>query len=71
MADEEEIPQPIVPWGRNTGLLALEPPLHDLPMGSHKNFPKFKGDNTQHPEEHITTFTTSCGILGVQHEDVA
>ncbi|KAH9308964.1 hypothetical protein KI387_036875, partial [Taxus chinensis] len=70
MEDEEEIPQPIVPWGRNMGLLALGPPLHDLLASSYKNFPKFKRDKTQHPEEHIASFTTSCGILGVQHEDV-
>ena len=60
MADEEEIPQPIVPWRRNIGPLDLEPHLHDLLEDSRKNFPNFKGDNVQHTEEHISSFMTSC-----------
>lgn len=71
MMDEKvERPQPIVPWGMNTCLLSLEPCLHDLPTSSRNNLPKFKGDKTKHPEEHIIAFTTSCGILGVKHEYV-
>ncbi|KAH9314654.1 hypothetical protein KI387_023281 [Taxus chinensis] len=68
--DEAERPQPIVPWGINTGPLSLEPPLHNLLTSSHKNSPKFKGDGTHIPKEHIITFTTSGRILGVKHEDV-
>ncbi|KAH9299749.1 hypothetical protein KI387_031431, partial [Taxus chinensis] len=69
--EEMEEPQPHVPWGRNTGLPTLTPPLHELPKGSHKKFPKFKGDGTQLPEEHIIAFIIACGVLGVEHEDVS
>ena len=41
------------PWGNSFGPLNLAPPLHDVPDGSRKNFPKFFGDEEEHPDEHI------------------
>ncbi|KAH9296698.1 hypothetical protein KI387_044278 [Taxus chinensis] len=58
------------PWGHRVGPLALPQPLHELPRGNRKNFPKFKGDGKVHPDEHIAAFIVACGVLGVEHEDV-
>ncbi|KAH9305669.1 hypothetical protein KI387_010073, partial [Taxus chinensis] len=32
------------PWGQRFGPLDLPQPLHELPRGNRKNFPKFRGD---------------------------
>ncbi|KAH9320262.1 hypothetical protein KI387_022031, partial [Taxus chinensis] len=60
-----------LPWGHRVGPLALTQPLHELPRGNWKNFPKFKGDGKVHPDEHIAAFIVACGVLGVEHEDVS
>ncbi|KAH9294720.1 hypothetical protein KI387_038308, partial [Taxus chinensis] len=47
-------------------------PLHELPRGNRKNFPKFKGDGKIHPDENIAALDiVACGVLGVEHEDVS
>ncbi|KAH9291358.1 hypothetical protein KI387_043453, partial [Taxus chinensis] len=63
--------RPNVPWGGNTSPISLAQPLHELPKGSRKNFPKFRGDGSQLPKEHVATFITACGVLGIEHEDVS
>ncbi|KAH9306823.1 hypothetical protein KI387_011227, partial [Taxus chinensis] len=60
-----------LPWGQRVGTLALAQPLHELPRGNRKNFPKFKGDGKVHPDEHIAAFIVACGVLGVEHEDIS
>lgn len=60
-----------LPCGKNTSPLALTPPLHDLPRGLRKNFPKFHGDGKQHIDGHISAFIIVCGVLGVEYEDVS
>ncbi|KAH9304986.1 hypothetical protein KI387_009390, partial [Taxus chinensis] len=60
-----------LPWGHHVGPLALPQPLHELPRGNQKNFPKFKGDGKVHPNEHIVAFIVACGVLRVEHEDVS
>lgn len=59
------------PWGIAFGPLSLTAPLNELPKGTRKNLPKFLGDGSQHPDEHIATFYIACGVLGVKHEDVS
>ncbi|KAH9323762.1 hypothetical protein KI387_018401 [Taxus chinensis] len=68
---DHEFHRPNVPWGGNTGSLSLSQPLHDLLKGSRKKFPKFRGDGSQLPKEHVATFITTCGVLGVEHKDVS
>lgn len=58
------------PWGNAFGSLGLALPLHALPEGSRKNFPKFFGDGQQHPNEHVVVFYIACGVHSVEHEDV-
>ncbi|KAH9306804.1 hypothetical protein KI387_011208, partial [Taxus chinensis] len=66
---DHEARRPNLPWGGNTSPLALTQPLHELPRGSRKNFPKFRGDGSQLPEEHVATFISACSVLGVEDED--
>lgn len=58
------------PWENVFGLLNFTLPLHALPDGSRKNFPKFYMDVKQHPDEHLVSFYIACGVLGVEYEDV-
>ena len=58
-------------WGAAFGPLNLAEPLHALPQGSRKNFPKFYGDGKQHPNEHIKTLYIAVGVFGVEHEDIS
>ncbi|KAH9322133.1 hypothetical protein KI387_016772, partial [Taxus chinensis] len=60
-----------VPWGNAMGPLALPHPVHALPHGNRKNFPKFDGSGNQSPDSHISAFIMSCSILDVTHEDVS
>lgn len=59
------------PWGNVFGPLSLALPLHALPEGSRKNFPKFFGDGQQHPDEHVAAFYSACGVHGVEYKDVS
>ncbi|KAH9325640.1 hypothetical protein KI387_005818, partial [Taxus chinensis] len=60
-----------VPWGNAMGPLALPHPVHALPHGNRKNFPKFDGSGNQSIDSHISAFIMSCSILDVTHEDVS
>ncbi|KAH9332138.1 hypothetical protein KI387_043719 [Taxus chinensis] len=60
-----------VPWGNAMGPLALPHPVHALPHGNRKNFPKFDGSGNQSTDSHISAFIMSCSILDVTHEDVS
>lgn len=61
---------PPLPWVDNIGPLALGA-NHELPKGSRKHFPRFQGDGSQHPDDHLSAFSTACAVLHVGHEDVA
>lgn len=56
-------------WCNHIGPLAFSQ-YHDLPIGSRKKNPKFSGEDTQDPEEHILAMTAVSGILGIQDKDV-
>jgi hypothetical protein len=62
-------PTPL-PWGDNIGPLALQG-HHELPKGSRKKFPQFLDDGAQHPDEHISSFMSTCSILHVPHDDIS
>lgn len=53
-----------LPQGQRVGPLYLLQPLHELLRCNRKNFPKFRGD-------HIVAFIVTCGVLGVEHEDIS
>lgn len=59
------------PWGPAVGPLALGANLHSLPKGSREHLPKFNGDGRVTVDEHLNAFNVACGVLAVQHEDVA
>ncbi|KAH9289591.1 hypothetical protein KI387_033708, partial [Taxus chinensis] len=69
--NKREAHRPNLPWGRNNGLLSLPQILHDIPRGLRKNFPNFKGDGSNLPEEHVVAFIISCGVSGIEYEDVS
>lgn len=58
------------PWRVAIKPLNLGSWLHDLPKGSRKIIPKFRGDGKVTLEEHIDAFFVAFSILGVQHEDI-
>lgn len=60
-----------ISWGNYTGLLAITPPLHDLPRGLRKSFPKLNGDENQDLDDHIVVFIVYYGMLGVRYEDLS
>lgn len=45
--------------------------LNALPKGARDHLPKFSGDGKITTDEHLNVFNVSCGIIVVQHEDVA
>lgn len=58
------------PWGAAIGPLALGA-IHNLPKGAKEHLPKFSGDGKVTTTEYLNAFKVACGVLAVQHEDVA
>jgi hypothetical protein len=50
--------------------LRLSLVLHDMPAKYPKDLPRFNGDDTFTPEEHITTFQDYSDCLEIEHDDV-
>lgn len=59
------------PCGDVVGQLNLGLNLNTLPKGGRDNLPKFNGDRKITVDEHLNAFNVACGIIAVQHEDVA
>lgn len=57
------------PWGAQIGPFAL-PQYSAMPKRSREYLPKFAGDKTKDPDDHIKLVIVACGILGVQEEDI-
>lgn len=57
------------PWGAQIGPFAFSQ-YSTLPKSSIEYLPKFFGDKTQDPDDHIKAITVACGILGVQEENI-
>ena len=57
------------PWGAQIRPFSLAQYLA-LPKRSCEYLPRFHGDKTQDPDDHIKAVTVACRILGVQEEDV-
>lgn len=59
------------PWGAIVGPLNLGLNLNPLPKAARDHLPKFSGDGTVTVDEHLNAFSVACGVIAVQHEDVA
>lgn len=59
------------PWGAAIGPLNLGLNLNPLPKCARDHLPKFSGDGTVTVDEHLNAFSVPCGVIMVQHKDVA
>lgn len=59
------------PWGAIVGPLNLGLNLNPLPKGTRDHLPKFSGDGKITVDKNLNAFNVACGIIVVQHEDVA
>lgn len=57
------------PWGAQIGPFALVQ-YSALSKRSWEYRPKFSGDKTQDPNDHIKVVIIACGVLGVQEENI-
>lgn len=57
-------------WGATVGPLNLVA-NNNLPKGERDVLPKFSGDAKTSFDENLNAFNVACGILAMQHEDVA